>query len=146
MNDRFFLNLIGIPASSMLAITLLANRAVANAPATPLACDLPPTLSLDSAAFSPISQGILVASSATSGDDALANFSVAESDAAVSLFGCDCLSCINALRQLRTQPLLKGGQGHCWSLLEQRVSPQKRQVILQTLEAEEANLGQTKRD
>jgi hypothetical protein len=90
--------------------------------------------------------GILVASSATSGDDALANFSAAESDAAVSLFGCDCLACINALRQLRTQPLLKGGQGHCWSWLEQRISPQKQQAILQTLDAEEANLGKTKRD
>jgi hypothetical protein len=146
MNDRFFLNLIGIPASSILAIILLANRASANAPVTPLACDLPPTPSLDSAALSPRSQGILIASSATSGNDALADFSAAESDAAVSLFGCDCLACINTLRQLRTQPLLQGGEGHCWSLLKQRVSPQKRQTILQTLEAEEANLGPTKRD
>jgi hypothetical protein len=32
------------------------------------------------------------------------DFSEAESDAAVALFGCDCPACINALRQLRRQP------------------------------------------
>lgn len=33
------------------------------------------------------------------------DFSAAESDAAVALFGCDCPACINTLRQLRSQPL-----------------------------------------
>lgn len=33
------------------------------------------------------------------------DFSEAESDAAVTLFGCDCPACINTLRQLRNQPL-----------------------------------------
>jgi hypothetical protein len=32
------------------------------------------------------------------------NFSDAESDAAVALFGCDCPACLNALQQLRNQP------------------------------------------
>jgi hypothetical protein len=32
------------------------------------------------------------------------NFSAAESDAAVTLFGCDCPACLNALQQLRSQP------------------------------------------
>ncbi|WP_035984885.1 hypothetical protein [Leptolyngbya sp. KIOST-1] len=32
------------------------------------------------------------------------NFSAAESDAAVALFGCDCPACLNALQQLRNQP------------------------------------------
>ncbi|BAZ69683.1 hypothetical protein NIES4106_44610 [Fischerella sp. NIES-4106] len=31
------------------------------------------------------------------------NFSEEESDTAISLFGCDCPSCINALRQMRGQ-------------------------------------------
>src|SRR5512139_2496916 len=31
------------------------------------------------------------------------DFTAAESDAAVALFGCDCPPCINALRQLRSQ-------------------------------------------
>lgn len=33
-------------------------------------------------------------------------FTDEESDAAVILFGCDCPTCLNALRQLRGQPLL----------------------------------------
>lgn len=66
------------------------------------------------------------------------DFSAAESDAAVSLFSCDCPSCIGALQQLRRQSLLNSGQGHCLSALQER-SQQEVQKVLNTLEAEEAS-------
>ncbi|MEG4045676.1 hypothetical protein [Microcoleus sp. Pol17_C1] len=37
---------------------------------------------------------------------AMLDFSEEESDAAVAMFGCDCPTCINSLRQLRGVPLL----------------------------------------
>jgi hypothetical protein len=72
-----------------------------------------------------------------------ADFTTAESDAAVTLFGCDCSSCISALRRVRSQSLLtsgklNSGKGHCWTALQQRVSPEELQTVLQTLEAEES--------
>jgi len=67
------------------------------------------------------------------------DFSVAESDAAVTLFGCDCPSCIGALRQLRSQPLVSVSEGHCWSASQNRASQQEVQQVLQTLEAQETN-------
>jgi hypothetical protein len=73
-----------------------------------------------------------------SGESAILDFSELESDAAV-LFGCDCPSCINALRQLRSQPLLDSGDsnGHCWTSLQRRVSPERMQEVLQNLETTE---------
>jgi hypothetical protein len=65
------------------------------------------------------------------------NFSAAESDAAVTLFGCDCPSCLRALEQLRSQTLLNNGQGHCWTALQRRVSQPEMQEVLNLLEAEE---------
>lgn len=76
------------------------------------------------------------------------DFTEAESDAAVALFGCDCPPCINALRQLQSQSLSQvllssnqnNSQGHCWTTLQQRVSPHEAQEILQQLDADETNL------
>ena len=73
-----------------------------------------------------------------SNESPMMDFTAAESDAAVALFGCDCPPCINALRQLRSQTLsqqvlLSSSQGHCWNAL-QRQSPQETQDILQNLE------------
>ena len=65
------------------------------------------------------------------------DFSAVESDAAVTLFGCDCPSCIGALRQLRAQAF-GSSEGHCWGALEANVSPEQVQQVLQTLEAQEA--------
>ena len=66
------------------------------------------------------------------------NFSEAESDAAVTLFGCDCPACIGALRQLRSQPLFNNGSGgHCLTSLQRRVSETEMQQVLQELEAAE---------
>ncbi|MBD2091605.1 hypothetical protein H6F67_17315 [Microcoleus sp. FACHB-1515] len=66
------------------------------------------------------------------------DFSEAESDAAVTLFGCDCPSCIGALRQLQTQAL-SGSEGHCWGALQANVSPEEVRRVLQMLETQEAN-------
>lgn len=155
-------------AGSMLTMVLLtsmasaseARRATAgtnaNVPATqPVSCDLPTTSRLKSSVIRQTTKGILIASSsnipveyptlefsAAENDPVeypTSDFSAAESDAAVTLFGCDCPSCINALRQLRTQTLVAKGQGHCWSSLQERVSSQEMQEVLQTLDAEEIN-------
>ena len=102
-------------------------------------CDLPPQNKLESSIIRHRNQGILVASAeGISGDDSILNFSAAESDAAAVLFGCDCAACISALRQLRSQSLLNNVNGHCWSTMQERVSPQTVQEVLQDLEAKEA--------
>jgi hypothetical protein len=83
--------------------------------------------------------GVMMASAGGMFDeDGLSTFSDAESDAAAVLFGCDCSTCINALRQLRSQTLFNGGQGHCWTSLQRRVSPQRIQEVLQDLEKRES--------
>ena len=46
-------------------------------------------------------------------DEGWIDFTAAESDGAVLLFGCDCSSCINALQQLRRNNLLDAIGGHC---------------------------------
>lgn len=153
MNHRMILNLVAIPtlASSMLTIVLMAGVASAaealaklSAGITPTSveasCDLPAHSTLESSVMGQINRGVLVASSTKiPGEYPVLDFSTAESDAAATLFGCDCPACIKALRQLRSQSWLNNGQGHCWSSLQQRVSQQEIQKVLQTLEAEEAN-------
>lgn len=70
--------------------------------------------------------------------DQLMNFTAAESDAAVLLFGCDCPSCIGALTQLRNPSLTAAVQSHCWNNLSE--SEYEQQEIDQILEAvEDAN-------
>jgi hypothetical protein len=122
---RVLLGLVGFPASSMLTLGLLASQATA-APAA--SCDAPTQKS---------HQANLL-NKADLFEDANAVFSEAESDAAVALFGCDCPSCIGALRQLQAQTLSGDSPGHCARALEQRVSPEEAEAILQTLEAKEA--------
>jgi hypothetical protein len=137
MNHKIWLSLVAIPtlAGSMLAMTLASGKVLGteaigtNAIAS---CDTPTIPKRQ--AIRHINTGILVASSTPSLD-----FSEAESDAAVDLFGCDCSSCMNALRQLRSQTLLDKSKGHCWATLEQRKSPQEVNQILENLEAQEAN-------
>ncbi len=155
-------------AGSMLTMVLMTNIASAsqairatseaqkNVPATqPVSCDLPKNSTIKSSLLPGTSRGILIASSTTipveyptpsfseagsdPGEYPTSDFSEAESDAAVALFSCDCPSCISALRQLRTQPLLAKGQGHCWSSLQERVSSQEMLKILQTLDTEKIN-------
>jgi hypothetical protein len=155
MPYKIFLRLIAIHtfASSMLTIVLLSSMASASeakyanaqtnallSTTSPTSCSLPTTSSLKSSAVHRLNKGILVASSTQiTQDDFSLDFSELESDTAVALFGCDCSSCIRALRQLRAQPLVKNGQGHCWSSLQERVSPQRMKNLLQTLDAEGRN-------
>ena len=153
MNHRMILNLVAIPtlAGSMLTIVLMAGVAsaaealvklsVAIAPTLVQAsCDLPATSALELSLMGQINRRVLVASSTEiPGEFPILDFSAAESDASVTLFGCDCSSCIRALRQLRYQSGLNNGQGHCWSSLQERVSQQEIKKVLQTLDAEDAN-------
>jgi hypothetical protein len=125
MYYRVLLGLVGLPASSMLALGLLSTSVDA-APLT--SCDAPTQKS----------HRANLLNKATVFELVNADFSEAESDAAVALFGCDCPSCIGALRQLQAQQLNENSQGHCWRSMEQRVSPEEAATILQTLEAEDA--------
>jgi len=138
MNYRFLLNLVAFPAvaSSILTMTLMVNQASA-AETSPISasCDSTPT-NLQATINHRSNQGTLIASS----DVTALDFSNAESDAAAALFNCDCPACINALRQLRSQPLTNQSQGHCWANLQEQISTQQLKEVLQTLEKEEQKL------
>lgn len=81
---------------------------------------------------------LIASSSSTLPDEFAINFSEAESDAAVVLFGCDCPACLNVLRQLRRPSLSQKGEGHCMTNLAKRVSAEKVTEVLKALDAEEA--------
>lgn len=146
MNHKLFLGLIATSALASSTITLLltADRASAlqgKAIAPQASCDVLSGSNLESAVMQSVysGQGRLIASSGgIPGEYPLMDFSAAESDAAVTLFGCDCLACIRALRQLRYPSLPDRGEGHCWTALQQRVSQQQIEDVLQGLEAETA--------
>jgi hypothetical protein len=116
---KIFLGLLTVPATTGAMLAMggfgLANRAESFRPDNPVvsnvaSCEVPveprstlrsrhgDTLVASAAGFpvQPVAQ--------TEPDDFDFDFSYAESDAAVVLFGCDCPACINALRQLRNQP------------------------------------------
>ncbi|MEM6425731.1 MAG: hypothetical protein AAGF66_10090 [Cyanobacteria bacterium P01_H01_bin.119] len=62
------------------------------------------------------------------------DFTAAESNAAVQLFGCDCPACLTTLRQLQAQRELNmNGQGHCLTNLEERATPEEVQSVLDGL-------------
>ena len=127
MNNLKYLTL---GASSILTLLVMAHSASATTlPSAPQSCDPQPP-NLQSLRPHNLSRGLLVAAA----DDSWVNFTAAESDAAVSLFGCDCPSCLQALQQLRTQPAASAGQGHCWANLRQENTPQQIQQVLQSLE------------
>lgn len=138
MNYRFLLNLVAFPAftSSILTITLMVHQAsAAETSLVSASCDSTPT-NLQATINHRSNQGILIASSDVTSLDS----SDAESDAAAALFNCDCPACINALRQLRSQPLTNKSQGHCWANLQEQISTQQLKEVLQTLEKEEQKL------
>lgn len=149
MNHRFLLSLVAIPtlASSMLMVSLMTGLASAsesvqaqNSASAQASCDVPVESQFKSSRMNlhPENVKLMASSAGISIDVPLADFTAAESDAAVTLFGCDCPSCLGALRQLRSQSLLSSSGGHCWTALQQRVSPEELKTVLQTLEAEEA--------
>ena len=172
MNYRILLNLATIPiASSMLTMVLMPSLTHAIEARTPASvqtsCNAPVDFGMSfletRLAFQ---NGETNAASSTENllEEPEMDFSAAESDAAVALFGCDCPPCINALRQMRSQlssqvllsssqvllsssqvlpsnsqVLPSNSQSHCWTALQQRNSSKEVQDILQNLETEEAN-------
>lgn len=137
------LTLIG----SMLNLLLMAGQAAAivASASKPTSCSIPVQPEINGSETQLELQGEVIAAASTESpiddENSLMDFTAAESDAAVDLFGCDCPSCIRSLRQLQSQTLsqvlLSSNQGHCWNALQRRVSPQEAQDVLQRLE--EAN-------
>jgi hypothetical protein len=148
MNLHLTLKLISIPTlmGAMLTFGILTEWAFASdtrnamtRTSSQATCAVPSDRELELSTIWHRSQGIAIASAGIApGETPILNFSEAESDAAAVLFGCDCPNCIRALRQLRNQPLLNNnGNGHCWTSLQRRVSPQRMQEVLQDLEMRE---------
>lgn len=146
MNLYLVLKLLATPTliGSLLSISFITEGAFATntkeaIASTQVSCDVP---SQGEQTLSSLGhqQRIIVASSNLSGETLELDFSEAESDAAVTLFGCDCPACINALKQLQSQSLLDnvGVKGHCWASLQRQVSPQTVKKVLQELETKEA--------
>lgn len=113
MNKRFFLSLLSSPAlfASMLSMVMMTKPAHANQTATPAATHLSCVRSPHSAetkqvcievenTVTPAKQEITVAQVQSPDQPAELEFTEAESDEAIKLFGCDCPVCINAIRQL----------------------------------------------
>jgi hypothetical protein len=156
MNQKILFNLLTIPTAIGAVIVPFFAVAIA-AQAKELAqldipsvaapsCDVAPPSSLHTSAFK-VRRSILVASSSSlSGDNFSVDFSEAESDAAVQLFGCDCPACIRSLHQLQQNQSLSqkvlsgsgssGSQGHCLASLQRRMSPQAIKNVLKTLETQ----------
>jgi hypothetical protein len=148
MHRRSLFDLLTLPAvtASLLAVPLMATTATA-VESTSLSTNLAEAASCDAPAAGRLhsmnlKQGVLIASAAGGGIADDADFSIAESDAAATLFGCDCPACIRALRQLQLQSLTQQvtgstgkSKGHCSASLQRRqVSPQVIQETLKTLE------------
>ncbi|OKH28494.1 hypothetical protein [Chroogloeocystis siderophila] len=142
MKHKLWFNLVAIPTvvGSMLTMLLTPGvfATVRSATKTQVSCDVPTDFQIS--AINPHhNRGILIAyTNVISEEHPLLDFSAAESDAAVDLFGCDCPACLNVLRQLRNSPEIRRGQGHCWDNLELRVSRQQVREVLTNLEKEEA--------
>lgn len=149
MNRKNLLSLLAISAASpMLPLLLIATKAEAtdivlsDHSVAQTSCDAPAPSNRQSSGFS--HSGILIASAEVIGDDFDPGFSEAESDAAVTLFGCDCPACLRSLKQLQRQSLSSkvldsGSQGHCWTALQKRTSPQVIKEVLKTLESKKIN-------
>jgi hypothetical protein len=150
MNFKILMRFMAVPAisSSFLASCLLAGQ-TSKAQAAPsqlnqASCSVSPASGLESPNIQSLLHRkslLLVASAAGSNvvqDEFSVDFSEAESDAAVALFGCDCPACMNVLNQIRRQARNPKGEGHCMTNLARRVTPEKAQEILKTLEADEA--------
>lgn len=151
MNIRLAFKLMMLPTlvGSLLTLGIGTERASAVSTSNAIAstsgraaCDLPARSSLRSSGIRHQNPGILLASAGSTSDEAgILDFTEAESDAAVELFGCDCPSCLQALQQLRRPSLISSvnGNGHCWTSLQQNASPQRVQEVLQNLESQEGD-------
>ncbi|WP_083389617.1 hypothetical protein [Trichormus sp. NMC-1] len=121
MNRKFILALLSSPVlfTSMLSMVMMARPAHANQTVTPVATHLSCVRSPRSASVRQVCiQGDNVTPTTVKPNMELAQvqpgqnqadeleFTDAESNEAIKLFGCDCLVCLNAVRQLHgTAPL-----------------------------------------
>jgi hypothetical protein len=149
MTYKILLRFIAVPAISgsfLVSCLLVGNTSKAHAASSQpdrASCSVPQaTSSLESPNVQSLlhrKSSLLVASNGNViPDEFLVDFSEAESDAAVALFGCDCPACMNVFQQIRRQSLTPKGQGHCLTNLAKRSSPEKIEAILKNLDAEEA--------
>jgi hypothetical protein len=148
MNYKILLRLMAVPtvSSSLLASCLFAgNTSKAQAASSQLSeasCSVSQPSTLESPKIQSLlhqKPALLVASNSTVVPDEFSmDFSEAESDAAVALFGCDCPACMNVFKQIRRQSLTPKGEGHCMTNLARRSSPEKIKAVLKNLDAEEA--------
>jgi hypothetical protein len=113
MNKRFILTLISSPVlfTSMLSMVMMARPAHANqvsdTTGTHLSCVISPhsatpkqvCIQVSNTLPSVAKEPMQIAQAQTNNPKEL-EFSDAESDLAIKLFGCDCPVCINAARQL----------------------------------------------
>jgi len=113
MNKRFILTLISSPVlfTSMLSMVMMARPAhgsqVADTTGTHLSCVMSPhsatpkqvCIQVSNTPLSAVKEPMQIAQAQTNNPKEL-EFSDAESDLAIKLFGCDCPVCINAARQL----------------------------------------------
>jgi hypothetical protein len=153
MNRKILLSLLAVPTAVGVTVMpfLIAAAAAQASESSDLAiqnvtaqasCDAPLSSNLHTSGFKQRRSILMASAGKISGDDFATDFSEAESDAAVQLFGCDCPACIRSLRQLQqnkslSQQVLDGGgrsQGHCLASLQKRMSPQAVKEVLKTLE------------
>ncbi len=154
MNQKILLSLLAIPTAvgAMLMPCLIVATAAQAAESSKVGvqnvtaqafCDAPAPSTLHPSGFKQRRSILMASAGKISGDDFATDFSEAESDAAVQLFGCDCPACIRSLRQLQHNQSLSqkvlgsgGNQGHCLAYLQRKVSPQTVKDVLKTLERE----------
>ncbi|MBD2138289.1 hypothetical protein H6F32_11965 [Anabaena sp. FACHB-1237] len=119
MNKKFLLTLLSSPVLfTSIISTVMLTRPVHASPAntsagTHLSCVMSPHTATPQKVCIQVSNtpaNVTISSTqvaqATGNDADELNFSDAESDQAIKLFGCDCPVCINAVRQLNGLPPL----------------------------------------
>lgn len=154
MNRNTLLALVAVPTLAGSLLLMAKQTQAATSSLAPTSCSVPiapemspstirPTADAVAAVSAPgmPEQGVTQSDENSIDEDSIMNFTAAESDAAVALFGCDCPACMRVLHQLQrqtfSQVLLSSNQGHCWDALRQH--PQEAQAVLRELEAGAAN-------
>ncbi len=114
MNKKFVLSLLSTPAvfMSMLSMVMMTKPAHGSQTVTPvgthLSCVRSPhsatakqvCIEVSNTLASPANSKMTIAQVQSPNQPAELEFTDAESDEAIKLFGCDCPICINAVRQL----------------------------------------------